>query len=255
MRTAPAAGDAAAGLGHVEVTRGGGPRGGLAGGGGTLGEGAGVAAPAAGAVPPAAGAVAALGDIVERLWAGAWWPCWGGCGAAVVGAGAGAAVEAVAVPPRLRCSFSAFFCSYAALRAARSRSRFSFFDSPWDRVSRGGSDGTAAWPARGVLRTQAAATWARAASEGSGCVCCGPGACCGAGACCPCPCHACCGGCWEGPKDPGCPEGWPPPTAPAGLLWSVIESVTPASRFPVRLGGFTTAPHDGPWPGQVRLAV
>lgn len=91
---------------------------------------------------------------------------WGtvAAGGAVVAA---VATGAVAEPPLFRCSLAAFFCSYAALRAARSRSRFSFFDSLAGRVSRGGSAGTAACPAWGVLRTQAAATWARAASEGS----------------------------------------------------------------------------------------
>ncbi|AOR33073.1 hypothetical protein BFF78_20190 [Streptomyces fodineus] len=90
--------------------------------------------------------------------------------AAAIGAGAGAGAGAVGVGfevPFLRSCFAAFFCSYAALRAARSRSRFSFFDSVRGAVSRGGRAGTAAWPTRGWLRTQAAATCARAASEGS----------------------------------------------------------------------------------------
>lgn len=75
-----------------------------------------VAGPAAAvtAVCAAAGAAvpAVPGESVAEP-AGAWWPCGcdGDCGAGWA-AGAGAACAAGdAWPPRLRCSFSAFFCS------------------------------------------------------------------------------------------------------------------------------------------------
>lgn len=81
---------------------------------------------------------------------------------------------AVVLPrPCLRPSRSAFFCSYAALRtaflASCSALRRSFFDSPAGWSARGGRTGTAASPGGTLpgrtVRTQAAATCARAASE------------------------------------------------------------------------------------------
>ncbi|WP_247200700.1 hypothetical protein [Streptomyces scabiei] len=77
------------------------------------------------------------------------------------------------VPPFWRCCFAAFLASYSALRAARACSRFSFLDPVVGRDSRGGSAGTAACPAWGAPRTQAAATCARAASGDSCHDCCG----------------------------------------------------------------------------------